>query len=326
MYWELPLVPPSWIPQIRVMDAMLAPTRFILDALQASVPDVPAIHYPQAALLPDGIRPDRARFGFGEDEVVFLVSFDMHSDIERKNPWAAIDAFVRAFGPAPERARLAVKLASAGAGEQLQALGEELHRRVAESSGIRILETDLDYEEVLTLYASADVVVSLHRSEGLGLVPMEAMSLGKPVIATGWSGNMDFMTSENSCLVSYELVPVQASSQAAYAASNIGPGQVWAEPSADDAARWMRQLADDAALRERIGARASADMVARREQFLRAEVFEQLASLEQAKRSPEAVTRRAQAWREMQAAPPTPPSSRIRRFGGRVLRKLGLRR
>ena len=100
---------------------------------------------------------------------------------------------------------------------------------------------------------TVDVVVSLHRSEGFGLVPAESMSLGKPVILTNWSGNTDYMTSENSIAIDYELVRL---------GKDFGPyksDQIWAEPDVDQAAHWMKRLVDEPALAEKIGrcARAS---------------------------------------------------------------------
>ena len=87
--------------------------------------------------------------------------------------------------------------------------------------------------------------------------------LGKPVIATAWSGNMDFMTEQNACLVGYSLVPVQDETQAAYRPEFAGPDARWAEPRLDEAAHWMRRLAEDREFRERIGKRAAADMAER---------------------------------------------------------------
>jgi glycosyltransferase involved in cell wall biosynthesis len=120
-----------------------------------------------------------------------------------------------------------------------------------------VIDRQLTYAETLSLNASCDVYVSLHRSEGLGLNLLQAMTLGRPVIVTGWSGNTDFMTPEDACLVGYELVPVRATHYA-YRPEAIGPGQVWAEPSIAEAAAWMRRLADDESLRRRIGAAAQA--------------------------------------------------------------------
>jgi glycosyltransferase involved in cell wall biosynthesis len=106
------------------------------------------------------------------------------------------------------------------------------------------------------LVEASDVIVSLHRSEGFGLVPAEAMYLGKPVIATGWSGNMDFMNNTNSCPVGYELVTHGV--RESYPQRH--EGQYWAAPDVEHAAHWMRRLYDDAAFRAKIGERAKQTM------------------------------------------------------------------
>jgi glycosyltransferase involved in cell wall biosynthesis len=107
------------------------------------------------------------------------------------------------------------------------------------------------------LMADADIVISLHRSEGFGLVPAQAMALGKPVIATAWSGNVDFMNERNSALVSYSLVPVH-DPEGAFQTDN----QKWAEANVEEAAQWLRRLAGDADLRARMGAAAAKDVAA----------------------------------------------------------------
>jgi glycosyltransferase involved in cell wall biosynthesis len=124
---------------------------------------------------------------------------------------------------------------------------------------IRLIVEPLDYESVLSLYASLHVFVSLHRSEGIGLGLMEAMSLGKPVIATSWSGNMSYMDHSNACLVSCTLVPVRASTWV-YSERVLGKSAVWAEPDIDDAADWMRALVERPNVRAAIGRKAAEDM------------------------------------------------------------------
>jgi glycosyltransferase involved in cell wall biosynthesis len=106
------------------------------------------------------------------------------------------------------------------------------------------------------LIAAVDIVLSLHRSEGFGLVPAEAMQLGKPVVATGWSGNMDFMNERNSAPVSYDMVPVQDP----YGGAFIADGQLWADAHVDHAADWLRRLAAEPELRRRLGENARADI------------------------------------------------------------------
>lgn len=263
-FWELPSLPDIWCEGLGMMDLVLAPTLYIKEIVEAAVPDATVVHFPQAVHVPAGIVSDRARWGIAEGDVAFLSSFDVLSDMERKNPWGAIEAFQRAF-PAEQTApvRLLIKLNNAGVNTAYAPLVERLFAEAAADPRIRVIDERLPYADVLSLYASCDAFVSLHRAEGLGLILMEMMTLGKPVITTAWSGNMDFSTAENSALVGFEMIPISAS-HLAYRDEVGSNEQVrWADPSLDEAAEWMRKLAVDAALRERLGARASADMAAR---------------------------------------------------------------
>ena len=117
----------------------------------------------------------------------------------------------------------------------------------------------MSYTDVLDLYASCDVFVSLHRAEGLGLGPMEAMAMGKAVIATGWSGNMTYMNHSNACPVGYRLIPVEGSI-VDYSSQAFRKEAMWADPDVQQAAAWMRRLMDDPALRAAIGERARDDL------------------------------------------------------------------
>jgi glycosyltransferase involved in cell wall biosynthesis len=128
-----------------------------------------------------------------------------------------------------------------------------------------LLDMELSRDEMASLIARSDVYVSLHRSEGFGLGIAEAMLAGRPAIATAYSGNLDFMTYQNSCLVGYRLVPVTTSEIQFNPGMEIvyEPDQLWAEANLDQAARWMRTLYEDKGLRERIGAAGSATIETR---------------------------------------------------------------
>lgn len=259
-FWEMPHLPLDWLPVLKTMDLVMAPSRFIRTAIEQDLPEVPVRSYPQTVLLPEGVRADRARWKIPAGAVTFLLTFDPSSDTFRKNPTGALEAFQRAFRSG-ESVALVVKLnrskhaARRGTDRDLLKLGAaaESDRR------IRIVDEHLPYADVLSLYASADIMVSLHRAEGLGLHLMEAMTLGKPVIATGWSGNMDFMTSDNSFPVGCRLERVRSVRRAARAEA-ARPEQVWAEPDIDEAATWMVRLAGDVELRSAIGKRAAQSM------------------------------------------------------------------
>jgi glycosyltransferase involved in cell wall biosynthesis len=113
---------------------------------------------------------------------------------------------------------------------------------------VSIIDETWPYGEVKALIASADVLISLHRAEGFGLAPAEAMALGRPVIATGWSGNLDFMDEGNSILIPARQVPV-SDPQGIYTYK----GETWAEPDLDSAADALIRLRGDADLRKRLG-------------------------------------------------------------------------
>jgi len=271
-FWELPVLPAAWAPVLDCFDLVLAPTEFVRDACEAAITR-PVLHYPQAVFVPDDIEPDRERFGLPAEATAFLVAFDVESDMSRKNPFAAIDAFRRAFGDSAE-SLLVVKVNSSDLGEAQQAQLDRLAMAVDGLPNVRLIQSNLSYRDVLALYASCDALVSLHRSEGLGLHLMEAMSLGRVVVATGWSGNMDFMGEGDSCLVPYSLVPVE-STHSAYAPEVGRDGQVWAEPDIEAAAAIMCHLHEDPTWRAMVGDRAAASMTRRRARVLRAEPIEE---------------------------------------------------
>jgi glycosyltransferase involved in cell wall biosynthesis len=129
----------------------------------------------------------------------------------------------------------------------------QLHQAVADAPNIRIDARSLPAVDHHALTACADIVLSLHRSEGLGLVPAEAMLLGRAVVATGWSGNLEFMDETGAALVAYRLVPAQDPRGV-----HEVPGAVWAEPDLEDAVARLRRLADDPYERAALGSRGQA--------------------------------------------------------------------
>lgn len=322
-FWELPVLPAEWLDVLDAMDIILAPTRFIEAAVADALPGALCIHYRQTAFVPDDVAADRARWDIPESVVAFVSSFDINSDIERKNPEAAIAAFGEAF-PGRNDVRLVLKVNSTQ--EARERYADRLGRMLAaarEDSRVMVIDRVLDYADVLSLYASCDVLVSLHRSEGLGLSLMEAMSLGMPVIATGWSGNMDFMTPENSCPVGYDLMPVD-SAHPSYTADVVGQKVVWAEPHVAEAAGYMRRLADDPELRSALGKKARTDMAEARQLYERGALVD---ALKDATASDSPLWKSHAAKRAgIRRIARVSPYRALRRLVGRALRRLGLRR
>lgn len=264
-FWELPLVPRSWERILGAMDVVLAPTDFVKRACEAAVPGLPVLHYPQAVFVPPGIRPARDKWGLGPRSTVFIVAFDIGSDIDRKNPWAALEAFQGAF-PSDAAVQLVIKMKPCHAAPVFARQAEELRRRIGADPRVRIVDASLPYDEVLELYASCDVMVSLHRSEGLGLHLMEAMSLGRALVATNWSGNAEFMSPDASVPVGYRLVPVRTD-HPSYQTEVGRAGQVWAEPNVREAVEAMRGLHGSRDQVRTLGA-AAADLMSRRREAM----------------------------------------------------------
>lgn len=274
-FWELPVLPVDWSPVILGVDAVLAPTTFIQESIKSAFPEVVCLPYHQAAILPKDVAPKRAKWGLPEEATVFLNVFDLHSDIVRKNPLATVEAFRRAF-PNPRDEYLVIKMsATESARAQYPRELELMYSLAAETPNMILVDELLPYEDVLALHASCDVLVSLHRSEGLGLNLMEAMSYGKPVICTAWSGNMDFSTEQNSCLVGYKMIPVSPTHRD-YSPEKLTGQAFWADPSVDEAAEHMQRLASDRGLRAALGQQARRDMEERGRRYWRGLIFDQV--------------------------------------------------
>jgi glycosyltransferase involved in cell wall biosynthesis len=247
-FWELPLFPAEWYDRFGEYDEIWATSSFIANALNPISP-IPVVHVPPV-LVPERVgsrTAGRQRLGVGPNEIVYLFVFDFASNVQRKNPLATVEAFKRAFAP-DEGARLVIKCAN----EQMEPAAFQDLLAAAAGHPVSILAGYWTRDELLDLMAACDVYVSLHRSEGLGLTIADAMAQGKPVVATGWSGNTDFMTESNSFPVRYELVEL---------AEDTGPyraGSLWAEPSVEHAAGLVRRVFDDRELARARGAVARA--------------------------------------------------------------------
>ena len=276
-FWELPILPPSWVPAYEAVDVVIAASESMRSAFEFTLSGPSVIGGRLPLVLPDTIRPDRKRFSLPDDAVVFVTSFETNSDPERKNPCATIDAFLRGAADL-QQAHLLIRINNARTDGTDHPIVAELLQRSAGHARIHLLTEPFAYADVLALYASADVYVSLHRAEGLGLGLMEAMALGKPVIATAWSGNMTFMNRTNGCLVSYRLIPVEGS-EFFYRSPFLPQGVQWADPDIGEAAAWMRQLVNDVGLRARIGAAAARDIHAFRMEAERGLMLDELKAI-----------------------------------------------
>lgn len=252
VWWETTRLHPDWAQALVQFDALIAYSEFLAGVLANSLPLTPVITGRQPLLMPDGIRPDRAAFGLPADATVFVSSFDPSSDPARKNPTGVIAAFRQAFPDSDTGVRLVFRLNNAHATDMARQTTRLLVNAAGGDGRIGFATGPMDYRQVLSLYASANVYISLHRAEGLGLGMLEAMRLGVPVIATGWSGNMTFMDHRCACLVRYRLAQVRGN-HPFYRTDVLGPEAVWAEPVIEDAIAWMRYLYHRPDERRRLG-------------------------------------------------------------------------
>lgn len=234
-YWELPDFPDEYCTAFSLVDEVWVASQFVLESISAKSP-VPVTKIPPCIDVAYNPGLERSDFGLPSDRFLFLCAYDLLSVQARKNPLAAVEAFKRAFPRDDSSVGLVIKIS--GTMED-SAAPKVLHDALSGYSNCYFIEKMLDRLTMNSLLNLMDAYVSLHRSEGFGLIPAEAMSLGKPVIMTRWSGNLDFMTADNSCGVDYQLVPVGDGS------GPYLPGQLWADPDIDQAAFFMRKLFSD---------------------------------------------------------------------------------
>lgn len=279
LFWELQVFPPAWVPSVRLLDLLVVCSRYVQQMFETSIPDVPTafVEHP----IPTGSGPvdaasARARYGIGAQDFLVSTSFDMASDLARKNPLAVLEAFTRAF---PDRSdvRLLVKANQSNGGGNEHSIARRVMEIVEADPRIVFTTETLPHAEVLDLYGASDVYISLHRSEGLGLGPMEAMSRGVLTIATGHSGNLTYMHEHNSVLVPYRLVPPRET-RWQFMSAFAGRNAAWAEPDVDAAASALQWAHRDPEARKRLGKRGQADIEVRQQVAWKAESLDRALS------------------------------------------------
>jgi hypothetical protein len=246
--WELPHWPASCEHTYGAVDEIWGISNYTAKAFYSSPLPVRAMTLPVQVGEVEAI--GRGEFGLPEKPYLFVFSFDIHSSVARKNPEGVIRAFQKAF-PQEQRDEvgLVIKVNVAGPGIQRLNKLERLHyfihrqrvwnqvKKIASGDPrIHIIEENMRRPRVMALYKACDCFVSLHRAEGFGRGIAEAILLGKQVIATGYSGNMDFCKESRVALVRYKMRPLKRGEY------YWGDGQVWAEPDVDHAAELMREI------------------------------------------------------------------------------------
>ena len=231
-FWELAHFPLHLAHNFGLVDEVWAPSRFCFDAYRTVAP-VPVRCVPPAVLPPTSSNLDRADLDLPPHPFLFLFVFDARSVPERKNPLGLLDAFELAVDRSDRPLHLLLKMSGA---EQEPALASTLRRRAA-GLPVTLLDRPLPRRELDGLFSACDAYVSLHRTEGLGLPLIEAMYLGKPVVATGYGGCTDFLDGTTAWPVRYRLLALDRD-HGPYSA-----GTVWAEPDPQHAATAMLEVA-----------------------------------------------------------------------------------
>ncbi|HEY2180649.1 MAG TPA: glycosyltransferase [Solirubrobacteraceae bacterium] len=245
--WETNAIPARWRRAFELVAEIWVYSRYMAENIGAQAP------VPVLALPPPVQRPPQpvatTRLGV-PDGYLFLFVFDYLSTIQRKDPVALIEAFKAAFEPG-EGPQLLIKTINA----PLRPLSEEEVLWAAHGRGdVHVIDRSLDPAELNGLMAGCDCYVSLHRAEGFGLTLAEAMAIGKPAIATGYSGNVDFMNDANSYLVDFTIGRVGPECEI------YPPEGEWAQPSVEHAARLMRHVYENPNEAAAKGERAAADV------------------------------------------------------------------
>ena len=240
--WELPRVPDEWRYGIPFVHEIWVPSSFVAKAVlpiamnrPVRVMFHPAANCRSETAINSPIKPTEFRA---------LTILNVASSFARKNPIAAVRAFRAAFGDDPN-ARLTIKVSNASSFKDISRVMAEA---IDGCSNVTILDKTVDEAELERLYLDADVYMSLHRAEGFGLTLAEAMLYGVPVIATNWSGNVDFLNDQTGVPIPFQLVSAQ-DPQGTY----DYPDMMWAEADVDVAAKELRRLRGDARLRKQIG-------------------------------------------------------------------------
>lgn len=254
--WEIEQLTASFTEELAAADVLLGISEFNSEVFRTNFPDTPVITVPVCPPLPDHAEPDRQRWGLPAAATIFLTVFDPVSGFDRKNPLDVHTAFTRAF-PDREDVRLVFKVHGGFAKNpdegDLEGEEERAARFIdlcATDARVVLLDEFLCYDDLMSLVVSCDAYVSLARAEGLGLPVLEAMTLGVPTICTGYSGHLAFAGPESSLLVDYDLIDVGEAGSHYYHPRAYNSAPMWAQPDVEQAARHMRRLADDAALRE----------------------------------------------------------------------------
>ena len=249
-YWayELPTAPEFWLKAASLFDEIWTPSQFVADSLSGvSTPVKVMPHFVQE--MNEDSRDIRKRLGVSQEGFLVVASADLRSSLDRKNLLGAISIFQRAAEDLDRDISLIVKLS--GVEVDPEAL-EKIRKHVDGNDRITIIVEPLSAIEMRALCSEWDLFLSPHHSEGFGLVIAESMMAGSLVLATGWSGNMQYMSDLPELCIDFKLTAVKDTS----GFYRFQTADMWAEPDEDDAVNKLVRLATDAEYAERMRIKA----------------------------------------------------------------------
>jgi glycosyltransferase involved in cell wall biosynthesis len=251
-FWELEGPSQEWRWLRAWMDEVWVHSDFLVKSFSKMFRNVHKI--PFVLDLKFNKKLNRSYFKLPQNTFIFIFNFDYWSVYERKNPEALVEAFKKAFG---DRSDVYLLIKSTHAKYRPDE-ATKLKSLIGSAKNIELRDIFISSENMMSLINLCDCYVSLHRAEGLGLGIAEAMALGKPVIATNYSGNLEFMSEHNSCLVGYKKIPIKKNAYPhCNRESNNGD---WADPDINEAAIYMKKIKDNKAFRQKISKQALLDM------------------------------------------------------------------
>lgn len=237
--YELEEIPKSWVHPCKLVDEIWAPSDFAAESYRRSLPEK------EVQVVPHFVRAENLeRFVKNDKKVKILSLIDINSGFYRKNPIGVLKVFSEINNPNVE---FVVKISGH---ERNKGYYHMILKHSSKIKNLTIIDSKLSDEEKNSLVSSADILVSLHRSEGFGLALAEAMLSGAAILCTGWSAPATFLPAECASYVEYNLIDVQ-DPQGKY--ENRGK---WADPDLGDAVQKLNRLIEDKYYRDQLSKKA----------------------------------------------------------------------
>lgn len=255
VFWEFESGMTEWRPTIfSKVDEVITFTDFVFNYVSKIAPakiKITKMKYPFVKNWEISMSKDEVlqKYKINSNDFTCFFNFDYRSSFKRKNPEMVLEAFAKSIGIKNDT-KLVIKTIHS---EEYPDQKEFLYKLVKElgiNKKVVFINDAISKNEMISLINASNCYISLHRGEGLGLGMIEAMSLGKPVIATNYSGNTEFMNKDNSLLVDYKLVDANDNYKA------YEYVQKWAEPNEETAEKYLWDLYNNPEYAKEIGNKA----------------------------------------------------------------------